>query len=415
MHLTRAANERVRGRAEPFQDEQGSMVVAVLVIMIVTLLGMTVSAQAITELLAVRQNQDFSASLAQADAGLADALFRIDQFGANDITSFCVGNSPHCDPTTVMGAPEASYSAVRVDSNTYVVTAMGDVNNRPHAIRATVTRSGLYPFALFGTGDVTFNGNGSGTIAATLPPVGDPPYYPPDPSRLADVGSNATITCNSGASEGNQQVSFKDSWKSCPTQIAGVGSYQPMDPVLAANCPRPNTNMPPVPCVPADNVLPCPSGNVFGTLGVIFPGAYLCTGTVSFTTAGPIHVLGAVEIYVIPTSGTANIELAGATINNGGDPTDFSLYLAGAGTVDTGNGAHAATMTGTIWAPSGVITDNGCQMSLTGSIVIGTYTCNGGPNLTINYDARLQALVSQNWTVSNYTEIPSSQFALPGF
>jgi hypothetical protein len=54
-------------------------------------------------------------------------------------------------------------------------------------------------------------------------------------------------------------------------------------------------------------------------------------------------------------------------------------------------------------------------MSLTGAIVIGTYTCNGGPNLTVNYDGRLQTQLDQNWTVSNYQQIPSSQFTLPGF
>jgi hypothetical protein len=54
-------------------------------------------------------------------------------------------------------------------------------------------------------------------------------------------------------------------------------------------------------------------------------------------------------------------------------------------------------------------------MDLTGALVIGTYTCNGGPNLTVNYDSRLQTLTSQNWAVKNYTEIPSNQFFLPGF
>lgn len=395
---------RRRGRGE-----QGSLVVAMCVVMIVTLLTATVVDRTIYASISVRQNQDFAASLAQADAGLSDALFRIDQFGANDIGSFCVGANAKCGPSAVPGAPAGQYKAVRVDGNTFTVTAEGQVNNRPHAIQATVSRALRYPFAIFGTGDVTFDGNGSGTIQATLP------NGSVDPNRMADTGSDNTVTCHSGANEGDQQVSFKNSWNGCPTPVSGVGSYHPLDPVVASNCPSPNVNVPPVACLPSSVPTPnCPPGNVFGTLGIV-SGTYYCTGSVTFSSLLPITVLGSFRLYVIPTSGTADVELASTTINAGGDPRNFSIYVAGAGTVDTGNGSHAANVTGFIEAPSANITSNGCQMTLTGALVIGTYTCNGGPNLVVNYDSRVQTLTTSNWSVSGYTEIPSSQFSLPGF
>ncbi len=408
MHLDpgRGRGRRVSGGVG---DERGSIIVALCVIMVLTLLSVTVLARTLTALSAVRQNQDFSASLAQADAALSDAMFRIDQFGASDIASFCVGNDAKCFPTSMPAAPGASYKAVETDDNTFTVTALGRVNNRPHAIQATVVRSPLYPFAIFANGDLTFNGNGGGTIKATLPDGST------DPNRIADTGSNATITCNSGASQGDFQVSYKNSWKSCPAQVSGTGSYVPKDPVRAPGCPSPNTNLPPVPCLPASGVLGCPVGGAFGLLGIIAPGTYLCTGTISFSSLLPIAVPGAVRIFVIPTAGTADVGLSGTTINDGGDPRNFTVYLAGAGSVDMGNGSHGATLTGTIWAPSAVITSNGCKMALTGALVIGIYTCNGGPNLKVNYDSRLQTVVSQSWAVQNYTEIPSSQFSLPGF
>lgn len=394
---------------DPRERERGSIIVALCVIMVLTLFSVAVLARSLSALAAVRQNQDFSASLAQADAGLSDALFRIDQFGDRDIDSFCVGKNAKCFPTALPAAPTVSYDAVKADDNTFTVTALGDVNNRPHAIKATVIRSVLYPFAIFGNGDVTFNGNGSGTIQATLPNGNR------DPDRLAAVGSNATVTCNSGASEGDRQVSYKNSWKGCPVQVAGVGTYVPKDPVVAASCPSPNTNVPPVPCLPPSGVLPCPSGGVFGATGSIGAGTYYCTAAVTFASAAPIAMNGPVRIFVIPPSGAADVQLADSTINPGGDPRNFALYVAGAGTINLGNGAHYATVTGTIWAPSANITSNGCQMVLTGALVIGIYTCNGGPNLTVNYDSRLQTLVSPGWTVVNYTEIPSSLFSLPGF
>jgi hypothetical protein len=379
--------------------------VALEVIMVITFISVAVVARTLSALASVHLDESFSASLAQADAGLSDALFRIDQYGANDIASFCVGHDPSCYPSAVPIAPTVAYKAVRVDSNTFTVTSLGTVNNRPHAIRATVIRTALYPFAIFGNGDVTFNGNGSGTIQATLPDGSH------DPNRFADAGSNNTVTCHSGAQEGDQQVSYKNSWNGCPTQVAGVGSYVPKDPVLSANCPTFNTNLPPVPCMPS-SVRPCPLLNTFsGSIS----GTYYCTGSVTFSSAAAITVSAPFKLYVIPVSGTADVNFTSTTINDGGDPRDFSVYLAGAGTVDMGNGAHNATITGTVWAPSANITSNGCKMYLTGAIVIGTYTCNGGPNLTVNYDSRLQTLTAQNWAVKNYAEIPSYQFFLPGF
>ena len=43
--------------------------------------------------------------LAQADAGLSDALFRVDQLGVTPAASFCVGNNPACTVSSVPGAP----------------------------------------------------------------------------------------------------------------------------------------------------------------------------------------------------------------------------------------------------------------------------------------------------------------------
>jgi type II secretory pathway pseudopilin PulG len=388
------------------RDERGSLIVVMGVIMILFMLSGIVMARTLASMASVRQDQDFSAALSQADAALSDAMFRIDQFATNDITSFCVGDAAKCFPTTVPGAPVAKYRAIKVNSDTMAVMALGTVNRRLHAIQATVSRSPRYPFAVFGTGDVTFNGNGSGTIQATLPDGSL------DPNRFADSGSNSTVTCHSGGQEGDQQVSYKNSWNGCPTPTPGVGTYLPKDPVVASVCPFPNTNAPPVPCLPATGVSACPVGGVFAAA---ITGIYYCTGDVTFSSAAPITVIGSVQVFVIPTSGTANVGFASTTINDGGDPRNFVVHIAGAGTIDMGNGAHNATITGVIDAPSAQITTNGCKMDLTGALVIGTFTCNGGPNLIVHYDSRLQSLTSQDWTVRNYSEIPSGQFSLPGF
>lgn len=392
----------------PRRDDRGNIIIALMVILVITTLTVAVMTRTVGALDNVRVNQDLNAASAQADAGLSDALFRIDQYGSSDSTSFCVGSNPKCTVSSVPGAPDVSYSAV-VDGNinTYLVTSEGTVNQRTQVIQATVQRTPAYPFAIFGNGDVTFNGNGSGTIQATTSSGAV------DPNSQADVGSNGTITCNSGASEGSGQVSYQKSWKGCPQQIAGTGSYQPQNPVTAASCPSPNTADPPVPCVPASGYNACPTGNTFtGTIS----GVYYCTSSVTFS--GTVTVSGSASVFVIPPSAsTASVEMSGSSVNAGGNPLDFSLYVAGSGTVDTGNGSQAATINGLLYAPSANMTSNGCQMTLTGALVIGTYTCNGGPNLTINYDDRIQQILQQNWTVKDYTELGPSEFSTyyPGF
>jgi hypothetical protein len=121
-----------------------------------------------------------------------------------------------------------------------------------------------------------------------------------------------------------------------------------------------------------------------------------------------------VEIFIIPPTGTtADMNMSGSEINVGGDPTKLRIYMAGAGSVNPGNGAHAGDFTGILYAPSSDMTNNACKVGWRGSITFNTVTCNGGPHLTVQYDERVAALVSQDWKVSNYTEIPTNQVTLP--
>ncbi len=156
------------------------------------------------------------------------------------------------------------------------------------------------------------------------------------------------------------------------------------------------------------------------------PGVYLCTSTISFppnayfqvgTPASPANG-GVVEIYVIPSSGTADVNLDNSWVNVSpagveGDPTKLRVYLAGAGNVNPGNGSHAATFVGIMYAPSSNMTSNGCKADWRGALIFRTATCNGGPHLSVRYDTRVAALSQSNWTVRDYREIPSGQVVLP--
>ena len=75
--------------------------------------SVAVVARTIAGLTSTRQGQDFSAALANADAGVSDALFRIDQLGTAPAATFCVGTNAACTVASVPGAPGVQYTARR--------------------------------------------------------------------------------------------------------------------------------------------------------------------------------------------------------------------------------------------------------------------------------------------------------------
>lgn len=411
--------------------------IAVTVIMVLSLLSAAVIARTASGVKSTRQGQDFSNALANADAGLSDALFRIDQKGNAAASQFCVGQSSDvnnpCTLAQVPGAPTVQYTARRVDDNTYQVFSKGLVNGQPHAIEATVSRSFTYPYVVFAKNGMTFDGN----VGNYSPPCGTPcAIETVDASNnfvsspAPDVASNGQITCQggqsasgtNGPSPAHSQNYYKGGGTDCGNGSLKTGTYNPLDPV--SSCPAPPNN-PPTPCVPSGSHI-CPVTN-----GVIqtplLPGVYVCNqtnavgGTISFpstwTYGGSANDGLAVELYIIPTDGSAiNLSIANDDVNLAGgfgDPTQLRVYMAGAGKILEGSGAHAGSFTGIMYAPSADATSNACKADWRGGIVVSTFTCNGGPHLSIKYDTRMLNLVSSTWTVTDYTEIPSKDVVLP--
>jgi hypothetical protein len=414
--------------------EDGNMVIAMAVIMILAMLSAAVIARTIAGQKSARQGQDFSGALANADAGLSDALFRMDQLGIAAAATFCVGPNAACTVASIPGAPKVQYTARRVDDNTYTVFAKGVVNGQQHAIRATVTRSYQFPYAIFAKTSLSFNGNtgnyDSGSCSGPVETVDatDTPSCFPSP----DVASNGAVTCNGSNSPAKQQDYYEGgSVAGCTNAYLQSGTYNPLNPALT--CPA-APNIPTTPCLPSSHS-PCPAVN--GVLPLtLLPGNYLCTQldlptkTLSFqpgfAVGGGAVNNGQVAIFVIPTDGS-NIKVSIADtcgwqnpngpcstgINYNGDPTKLAVYLAG-GTVDPGNGmTHSGNFNGIMWAPNAAEANPSCNASWRGGLVVNTFTCNGGTHLDVRYDTRMMSLVQTSWSVTNYTEIPSNQVTLP--
>ena len=103
------------------RDESGSIIVAVGVLMVLTLLCVAVLARTLGTLNSVRHTQDFSAALASADGGMAAAIYQIDQVQSGSFNG-----------AGTLGGGTYLYKATKVDDNTWTVHAKGTVNNRPH-------------------------------------------------------------------------------------------------------------------------------------------------------------------------------------------------------------------------------------------------------------------------------------------
>jgi hypothetical protein len=363
------------------RGERGSIAVAMAVILILTGLSVAVLARTIHGIKSTRQGQDFNAALAHADAGVSDALFRIDQMGS------AISTIPATEGD--LNGETFKYTAAMVDDQTFIITALGEVNGRPHGVQAKAVRQLRYPFAIFGVNGLTFNGNGGGTIRATLP------NGSLDPNRQARVGSNHAIVVHSGQGAGDGQVYYttQGSCSGCPAGVVAQGPYDTPDPVVPSSA------------SPGG----CPGTN--GTVtGVLAAGTYICSQDVTFS--GTVTLSGAVTIYMQnPSTGnqTSDLDMSGATVNSGGDPVNLQIFKIGSGTVDPGNGSHAADFTGIVYAPGADMTVNGGQLTWTGSLTLNTFTVNGNPNLNFNYDQRVLALVLQDWKIQDYTEIPSSE------
>jgi hypothetical protein len=396
------------------REERGSMIVALAVIMILTMLSIAVVTRTLSGLRSARQGQDFAGALPQADAGLSDALFRIDQQGNAAAATFCVGVSGSCSLTTVPNASGAQYTARRVNDNTYTVLSKGTVNGQYHAIQATVSRpASLYPFALFGSTSVTIKGYA--TPMTTLYPTG----WPAGTVVPADIGSSGQINCNAGNPADHEDYYKGGGAASCPTPVQMPGTYLPADP--ASTCPA-AANTPPTPCLPTSPApLACPS--IPSSNYVLAAGVYVCYDSQSWTgatvTVAGSQNGGVAEIYFFkstPTSPNPTFTMTQSSFNVGGSSANLRLYFGSAYTIDPGPGTNTTSFTGVLYAPHATLTSNACKANWVGSLLVDNFTCNGaaGEHFSVLYDAALSTVRPPGgWKVTNFMEIPSAQVILP--
>lgn len=352
------------------RDEEGSVAMAMIVLLVMANLSIAILARAMVSLDQVRRSQDFVGALATADGGMSDALFRIDQDTPATLTG-----------AGTVGDGSFQYVATKITNDTYQVKVKGTIGESAHAIEATVARKQKFPYALFSNQGLTLNGNGSFNIYSYDTPGGTP-------TGRARVGSNRAIVVNSGAGAGDFQDFYAPAGSciGCPNAVSQQGPYE-LEPVT----------------MPTGVTQPCPALGIFtGAVNGLAGVPYVCSQNVQFT--GTVTVLNPPAIVYI--SADYSLSLADATINAGGYSGDLQIYKAGSGDLDVGNGGHAADVTAVLYAPESELVVNGGE-EWYGSLSVNSVKVNGAPNFVVGYDRRLTAILTQNWRVSHWHEVPS--------
>jgi hypothetical protein len=435
----------------PRRDEKGNIIIAVTIILILVLLTSLLLTRVVGNQQIITGRQSAYTGVSGADAGLSDALFRLDQGPADTGASgmFCLNALNSSDTNCVVHSSSStpqlsgiSYVAQTVPAGTpaasateWKVQAIGNAQTGMRgAVQEILTRSVLYPFAFFGKTSLSFTGNTQGNFGTYNPgPNGTTnftvcPTTATNPACLA-IGSDGTVSC-SGPSPTSIQGIFYNTGSgggsdSCGTSDSQQGSYNVPDPVPPTN-PMPQT---------------CPNGGNLGSgatppYPIIAPGTYECTSQVNVTgtlTVSPTNA-GPVKLYImIPsaqnTSGSTFFYVAAdSQINTsitypdmtGGGPqsTDtlpssqlFQLFSNSVGVLDV-NGNHGFVYGGILYAPDASVTANGCKSYFFGSATINTYTCHGGPNLGIYYDESLGQDFGP-WSVTGYQQINPASVNIP--
>jgi hypothetical protein len=426
---------------EPMDRDRGSLVIALAIILILGMLASAVTLRAIGAAFISAGHQHAAAAVSQADAGLADALFRIDEGQTGSGSAFCVkpGDSK-CLAASVPAAPGVSYLATQVSATDWKVESTATVNGQTAAVQGEVTQQLEYPFVLFGKRLLDFRGFASSGFS-TYDPNAPGSASNPNPNGDVSIGSNGTITCNGGLGT-NVAVAYYGTGGVASTGTSACGSYQSY----------PNLYYLPTPAAP-DNPLPCPgitgtvaegsTQTVASELGTGFPGApttiaagnYLCTTPVAMK--GVVTIVGAVQLNIIldgtyDSSTQALIIVGGSTgtgltyINDPYDaclagaitgchptpnlPTSQNLQILTNSTGTVGNDAGQGYYLGAIlYAPLASLTQDGCKSHYYGTVVISALTCSGGPNLFVSYDSTLSTVYGP-WTPGAYSQINPATF-----
>jgi hypothetical protein len=430
------------------RGDDGNLVIVMSIILVLVTLSSLLFARILGNNEIIRARQSTFSGVTGADAGLSDALFRIDQGGSDVGTSgvFCLSLNPqnsNCAVTAGASNPQLSgieYVARTVPAGTapsaateWIVQSIGEAQTGLHgAVQETLTRSSKFPFAIFANKQLTISGNSTsnvdfgsysvnGGFSACSNTVASPP--------CVYIGSNGPVSCT-GPSPVSVVGVFYNSGSGGGSDSCGTAQGK-------------NTAYTNNPQQPPPGTWTCPNGGSLGSgngYGSIPPGTYVCNAPINVSgtlTVGSCAPAGSCDpnVYLYVMTGSSyqnfmtvaadsqiNTSIAYSSLANGSGPPQgstlpnsqlFQLYSDSSGNLTTNGNSDGFVFGGILYAPNAFLTANGCKSYFFGSVDVNTYTCHGGPNLAFYYDATLQSDYG-SWQVTNYQQINPQSVTIPG-
>ncbi len=404
-------------------DEAGSVIVALIVVVVVAMGLVAVFANVNSSLNLTRNDQNRTNAFQLADAGMDQALYRIDTntlplvpsgtYQPLFLESVYVGFTE----TLTVGGSSFEYEATKTppgQDTTWTVRATGiDASGRKRRVVATVGAESLFRDAFFT--DVAFSLTGTQTSpdayrsSVCVDPRGrsDSPCVStyPIPGRLS---TNRTISGSAATAE-----AFKQRWEGF--NMYGRTNQADADQAcMSGNCgtaPKvaaiTNRRTFQVPAVPSTAV-PCPNGGNFGhnnQTTTLEAKDYVCDRV---SLKGTINVLGTENLRIWANKGFSTSP--GSVINQAQVPARFQVFLP----EQESSGANSGSICNSeIWAllytPGLSIDCNGSlQPEIFGAVVAKEYVGTGS-HFAFHWDIdSVNATSSNKFVIQNWRECPAT-------
>jgi hypothetical protein len=380
-------------------DEEGSLIIALAVILVLSGLSLAILARTVSALASARLGQDSAAAESAADTGVTDALYVLDHSTVTGAPMNGGGPSLSYAWTASFAGTPASCAIPAPQSAVCQVGSLestGTVNGHSRTVHVDVQRTAQWPWVLAASGSLVLDG--TDTVAST---------GGASPVALAAGGQ---MVLRDGATGGSEQ-DLLGPGASCTGNGTAAKPASPCNvtaTILSADTQLPD---PVLPASPPPTVLSSCTGITSLTGSMTSPPVpYLCQGPVSFgpglVSIGP----GQVDLYVEGSGGVPpSVSFAGATIvTTSGSASSFIVHVLGRGVIEPGDGV-TASFTGVLDAPQATLRSNPCQFSLTGAADLGSVDCvaGAGPGPALRYDSSLATVYSPTWHITSYGDATS--------
>lgn len=392
-------------------DERGSIAIAVTVMFVLALLSVGVLARSMSSETQTRRNQDFNAALAGADAGIADALFQLDQdvvgaFGKTTDVPIANGDTFRYQASQ-LNTPNVT--PAQPDPNRYLIHASGTVNGVRHNVMVTAKRRQRFDYVFFAMDKLDLNGS------CDTDPVsvdGDAAFGPVGSNGVVKTSTNCTPKVDCFLTDAGVTPP-----KSNGCGDSGSGTYG------SQNNPNPNgrhinevntkqgydLEVVTVKSGKTVNVPACPwsaTGNITGNIPGSATGYYECDRAGGFTLTGNVNVTGGAPAIILLKSGTLSLA-NNANVNSTpltNPASNFQIYVKDASTMAHGNSTN---FVGAMYAPTSSMRFEPNGGVFNGSLIASTIEVNGAPNLGY-LDQSLTAITVESWKITEYREVPST-------